>query len=145
MNDFRKMRNQITTVKSELALRKMRSDINRMQDVASVAPGVSQFTCRIPVNNAGEARATVMFPYKFSHLPTVNFGFELYSSYNAGKMPVFAGSVDEWISIDRLPGSRMYTGAILLISSEAAEDIAFVTIATFSGLAYGGPTDRIIS
>lgn len=130
--------------KTEMALKKIRSSLNRQTELASVAADVTHYSCRIPVNNAGEARPVIMFPCRFGQIPTVSFGFELHSTDYAGKMPVFAASVDEFYSIDRLPGSRIYTGARLLISSEAATDIAFVCIATFSGIAYGGPVDRIV-
>lgn len=132
---------------NELFLKQMRTESNRRNDLSSVAADVTHYTCRIPVNNAGEARPVVMFPEnaKFGQLPTVSFGFELYSADYRGKMPVFAASVDQWITVDRLPGSRLYVGARFLISSDAVEDIAFICTATVSGIAYGGPVDRIIS
>jgi hypothetical protein len=137
-------RQRLDVVSSELALRRMRSETNRRIDLSTVAADVTHYSCRIPVNNAGEARPIINFPCRFGQLPTVTFGFELHSSDHQGKMPVFAASVDEWITIDRLPGSRLYAGARFLISSEAADDIAFVVTATISGVAYGGPVDRIL-
>lgn len=132
---------------SELFLRQLRKEDNRRRDLSSVAADITHYTCRIPINNAGEARPVVMFPEncKFGQLPSVTFGFELYSSDHRGRMPVFAGSVDEWITVDRLPSTRLYVGARFLISSEAVEDISFVCTATISGIAYGGPVDRMIS
>ena len=131
---------------SEFFLRKMRSDDNRKRDLSTVVADITHYTCRIPVNNAGEARPVVMFPEncKFGQLPSVSFGFELHSADHRGRMPVFAASVDEWITVDRLPNSTLYVGARFLISSEAVQDISFVCTATISGIAYGGPVDRMI-
>lgn len=139
--------NALNMAKLELGIRKTRADVVRRMDLASVTADITHYTCRIPINNAGEARPVVMFPEncKFGQLPSVTFGFELYSTDHRGKMPVFAGSVDEWITVDRLPNTRLYVGARFLISSEAVEDISFVCTATVSGIAYGGPVDRMIS
>ena len=131
---------------AERFLKQMRTENIRRNDLSTVAADVTHYSCRIPVNAAGEARPVVMFPEncKYGQLPTVTFGFELHSTDYRGRMPVFAASVDEWFTVDRLPGSRLYVGAKFLISSDAVEDIAFVCVATVSGIAYGGPVDRII-
>ena len=131
---------------SEFLLRKMRSEDNRKRDLSTVTADITHYTCRIPVNNAGEARPVIMFPEncKFGQLPSVSFGFELHSTDHRGRMPVFAASVDEWITVDRLPNSRLYVGVRFLMSSEAVQDSSFVCTATISGIAYGGPVDRMI-
>ncbi len=114
----------------------------RRNDMRSTAADVTVCTCRVKVNNAGEARADFMFPCRYAQLPSINFGFELQSTPETGKMPVFAGSVDEWYAIEKLPSSRLYTGARLLISSESTETISFIVIATATGIAFSGPMER---
>lgn len=114
----------------------------RRNDLQSTAADVTVCTTRIKINNAGEAYADFMFPCRYAQLPSINFGFELQSTPATGKMPVFAGSVDEWYASERLPSSRLYKGARLLISSESTETISFIVVATATGIAFSGPMER---
>jgi PKD repeat protein len=122
-------------------LRRTQSTIQtRMSDLQSAAADVTVVSCKIPVNNTGETEVTFMFPVKFSDIPSVVFGFQNQTTPIAGQAPLFSASVLHWHTEDRLPFSRLYTGATFLIVSEATPGYSYVCNATITGVAFSGPT-----
>lgn len=124
----------------EIGKRNARSRETRQHDLANAAAGVVVSTCRIKVNNAGEARAPFIFACKYSQIPTITFGYEMHSDPIAGRVPVFSASVIDFATYDK-SSSRLYIGANLLIVSESTSDISFVVIATATGVAFSGPLE----
>jgi hypothetical protein len=123
-------------------LRKMLNSYNlRGSDIIQSAADITISSCRIKVNNPGEAIVPISFSCKYTHVPTVNFGFEYHSTPARGRMPLISASVLEFETIEKPPHSRLYVGADILIVSEASPGVSFVVVATASGMAFTGPTE----
>jgi len=112
---------------------------SRQAGLESVAAGMTVSTCRIKINNTGETPVEFLFACSYSQLPSITFGFEIQSRPRYGNIPLISGKVDEWIATDILPNSRLYTGANLIISSEAVDGVSFIATATATGIAFSGP------
>lgn len=117
-------------------------DKMRGSDLRASAAGIVVSSLRAPINNAGEADVDFIFSCNYSQLPTINFGYELQSPVKSGYMPNFSASVEEWFTVERLPSSRLYTGAKIQVTSETASDISFILVATATGVAFSGPIER---
>jgi hypothetical protein len=121
--------------------RRMNSQNQRAADISSSAADITISSCRIQVNNPGEAIVPISFSCKYTHPPTLNFGFEYHSTPAAGRSPLISASVKEFLTIDRPPNSRLYTGAEIIIVAESSPGVSFVVVATASGMAFSGPTE----
>lgn len=126
-------------------IERLRRDIqsydSRGRSLQAAGPKEVVSTAIIKVNNAGEAIAPFQFACRYAQMPNLSFGFQMHSAPPAGRIPVFSASVYEWITEDRLPNSRLYAGARLLIVSEAASSVAFAVHATATGIAFTGPLE----
>ena len=123
----------------QLQKRMLNSHMQRGADLASARAGVTVSTCYVKVNNAGEAEVDFEFACRYAQLPTITFGYQLQSSTFPGRVPVFSASVKDWLTIDRPPNSRLYTGARLSIVSESVDGLSFAVVATATGIAFSGP------
>jgi len=114
---------------------------NRRMDLAASAAGVTISSCRVKINNPGEAIVPFIFSCKYSSVPTITFGYEQQSTPYDGRMPIFSASVKQFVTIQRPPHSQLYTGAELVIVSDMVPNSSFVVVATATGIAFSGPTE----
>lgn len=119
--------------------RNYNSYLQRGNDLADARAKLTVSTCYVKINNAGEAEVDFEFACKYAQLPTINFGYQLQSSTFPGRVPIFSASVKDWLTIDRPPNSRLYTGATLSIVSESVDGLSFSVVATATGIAFSGP------
>lgn len=135
LSALRRMRSSL-----EIKQREEMSRARRASDLSHAAAGLTISTCRIPINNAGEARVVFTFSCKYTQLPNITFGYEMHSTPTPGRIPIFSASVFNFKTEDKV-FSRVYTGADLLIVAESTPDISFVVVATASGIACAGPME----
>ena len=120
----------------------MRSHNQRSTDLQSVAaqPTTSEF--RLMVNSPGETYADFEFSTPFAQAPTITCGYEVMGGQiTEGRAPMISAQVVEWMSRPRLPYSALYTGAKLVIVSEAPRGTGFIVHVTATGVAFSGPMD----
>jgi hypothetical protein len=80
-----------------------------------MGPAATRLSGEIRVNGAGETKAEITFPIRFSEKPKLSFGAELLEEdpIVAGFMPYANVVVLGWITQERPPTSRLYVGARL--------------------------------
>ena len=117
------------------------SETTRHNDIAHTRAQNSLVKGRFPVNNAGEAVKSIVFPVAFSELPSITFGFELEESSNiaSGNAPIISAEVYAWITEDRPPVSRLYTGAHIMVTSIGQALSMFTVVWSASGTAFMNP------
>lgn len=128
-----------TIGKIELARRQNNSIYQRSRDLDAARAKVTVSTCYVKINNAGEIDIDFEFACKYAQLPTINFGYQLQSSTFPGRVPIFSASVKDYLTIERPPHSRLYTGATLSVVSESVDGLSFIVVATATGVAFSGP------
>lgn len=118
----------------------LNSEQTRHNDIMSTRAQETVLNGRFGVNNAGEAYKNIVFPVTFSKLPLITFGFELdgVSSSIVTRAPVITAEVYDWLFIERLPLSRLYTGAKILVVSEGFT-VRFTVTWSASGMAFTSP------
>lgn len=118
----------------------MRSHGQRATDLASVAAQPTTAEFRLLVNSPGESYVDFQFSTPFAQAPTINCSFEVFNSQVLeGRAPTATAAVVEWITRPRYPFSALYTGAKLVIVSDAPRGTGFIVHATATGVAFAGP------
>lgn len=119
-----------------------RSTNQRINDLEQTAAAPASVSGRFLVNNAGEARAHIIFPVRFSDLPFITFGFEMQGDKNiyAGHAPAMSATAYDWDTIDRPPFSRFYKGAHILVVSTGPPATKFIVNWTAMGTAFTSPS-----
>lgn len=119
----------------------MVSEQVRHNDIMSTRAQHTVLDGRFGVNNTGEAYKDIVFPVAYADMPTLTFGFEVDSlnSIIITRAPVITAEVYDWIYIERLPLSRLYTGARILVVSTGATVSKFTVTWSASGTAFTNP------
>lgn len=106
-----------------------------------MAATTTRLSGQLRVNGAGETYATVTFPTRFIEKPLFSFGGELQDGDTpaAGHMPTISIVVTRWITQERPPQSRFYTGATLGIVTGGAAYQKMNAHWHFDGVAFTNP------
>ena len=114
----------------------MRNDLSSVVSSYATVPG------RIPVNAAGEARATINFPVKFTSQPSFTFGLELQEGEGTipGQRPSGSVYVERWITQERLPSTIFYVGADVVGVLDGLPQQKLILNVAFSGVALSNPS-----
>ena len=93
----------------------MRQENVSKAGIDAMAADITTLTGEIRVNGAGESRAQITFPLKFSQKPSLSFGGEIIEgdAILDGFMPTVNVVVLGWRTEERPPTSRLYIGADL--------------------------------
>lgn len=128
-------------MRAELYKRFRNSEETRHADIYETRAQESLVKGRFPVNNAGEGTKAIKFPVAFSNLPHITFGFELEgrNKIAQGRSPIISAEVYDWITVDRPPFSRLYTGAHVLVTATGQNLTKFTVVWNASGIAFGNP------
>lgn len=115
----------------------------RVHDLRNMAPSEANVSGRVMINAAGEARALITFPVKFTTVPLFTYGFSVAEGMEPvpGRMPTASAYVARWTTIERLPFSVMYTGAEIHIVNEGAFYQKIALNYQFVGKAITNPGD----
>ena len=119
--------------------RQMNSERVRHDDIMTTRAQETVVNGRFVINNTGEARKSIVFPVAFSKLPVITFGVEIAPGFISTRAPVITAEVYDWQFTERLPISRLYTGAKVLVVSEGATVSKFTITWSASGIAYSNP------
>lgn len=128
-------------MRAELYKKIHRAEATRHADIYETRAQESMVKGRFPVNNAGEGTKSIKFPVAFSNLPHITFGFELedVAKIARGRSPIISAEVYDWITVDRPPFSRLYTGAHIVVVAEGQNLSRFTVVWNASGIAFSNP------
>lgn len=107
----------------------------------SMAADFQSLTGQVRVNGSGESKATITFPISFSQKPLLTFGGEIQEGdrLDPGRMPTVSVVVLAWLTKERPPYSRLYTGAILGIVTGGPSWQKMIIHWKLDGIAYTNP------
>lgn len=132
--------------KGRLAIEQTRNNIQAVQrrtmDLAETAATATPVSGKFMVNNAGEAKADIVFPVRFADIPYITFGFEILGNQPIidGHAPAMSAYVYDWSTIDRPPFSRFYKGANIFVVSTGPPALKFIVNWTAIGTAFTSPS-----
>lgn len=118
------------------------NDCVRQRDFVSVAADNAMVTGRTMINGAGESFVSVEFPVRFCQLPSFSYGFEMKEGEVIinGQKPTGSAVVSEWKTVERLPFSVYYTGAVIQVVTTGQFFQKMLLIHSFSGMALTNPS-----
>ena len=97
-----------------------RDQLNRqstLDNLDAASGGSTRLTGELLLIGSGEKRVPVVFSAPFTEKPLMTFGAEIQSGdlMTEGQFPTISAIVSKWITFDRPPSSRLFTGCELAI------------------------------
>lgn len=122
--------------------RAFNNELVRSKDLRSVAADVTNVNGRTMINGAGESFVSVDFPVRFTKLPTFTYGFEMKEGEVLidGLKPTGSAVVSQWKTVERLPLSVYYTGAVIQVVTTGQFYQKMLLIHNFDGIALSNPS-----
>lgn len=98
-------------------------NVSTIQNLSEASGGSTRLTGELLFKGSGEKRVPVNFSAPFTEKPLMTFGAEIQSGdlMTDGQFPTISVIVSKWITFDRPPSSRLFTGCELAIVTTGPE------------------------